>query len=124
MGAAARSIGANSDVTGALFAADFAVRAGPLSITAVGLQVGDGTEVLFPEAPYRRRIRRLVQREGRVLVLEPRPGHIFDPELFAGPSGRPLFKSQPAKSGGAQAWWSDRARAALAHSHPPGSSTP
>lgn len=79
------------------------MRQGPLRTTVVGLEITPtATLVLFPEHQFRSRIRRLVEREGQLLVLVSPHAKIAvgslvlveslaDRFLFAGPSGQPVF---------------------------------
>lgn len=87
---------------------------GRLRLTVVGIDLAPGaTYVIFPEQLLRGRVRRLVEREGQVLVLWPRSGHVLDRVLFAGADGRPVFADYPAMAGGAQGFWERRGQAAL-----------
>lgn len=87
---------------------------GPFRLTTVGLTLPSGmTWVIFPEQVYRSRIRRLVDRDGRLLLLLPRPGHTFDRLLFAGAGGGPVFVDQPGMITGVQSYWERRALRAL-----------
>jgi hypothetical protein len=87
---------------------------GPLRLTVVGIDVTRTTTlVIFPEVLFRRRIRRLVARDGQILVLWPRRGKIFDHLWYAGATGRPIFSDQPAAATGAQRYWERRGLAAL-----------
>lgn len=85
---------------------------GPFRLTTVGLTLPSGmTWVIFPEQIYRTRVRRTVERDGRVLMLLPRPGHTFEPLVFASASGGRVFGDQPGM--GAQPYWERRALRAL-----------
>jgi hypothetical protein len=94
------------------------LRAGPFRLTVVGLTLPSGkTWVVFPQRLGRSRIRRLVERDERLLVLMPRPGHLLDQPLFAGVSGSPVFVDQHPIATTAQSYWERRAKRAL-QSHP------
>ncbi len=68
--------------------------AGPLRVSVIAVQTGDPRPVLlFPEAPYVRRIRRAVTRDGAVLVLGSRRRRLPGGALYAAGSGAPLFRS-------------------------------
>ena len=82
------------------------LRQGPLRSTVVGLEITPTVIlVVYPEPYFRRRIRRLVEREGQLLVLVHPPAKVavgshggpvkvergWHRILYAGPSGRPVF---------------------------------
>jgi hypothetical protein len=93
---------------------------GPVRLTVVGFEMKSmGTFVIFPELWFRARIRRLVAREGQILVLEPRRGKTFDHVWYAGASGQPVFSDQPPLSHRAQSFWERKAVAALNRENPP-----
>jgi hypothetical protein len=80
------------------------VRLGPLWWTVVGLEITPtATVVIYPEQLFRSRIRRLVEREGQLLVL------VLPPDspawfLYAGPSGRPVFAEMARTTGRYGSW--------------------
>ena len=85
---------------------------GPFRLTTVGLTLPSGmTWVIFPEQIYRTRVRRMVERDGRMLMLLPRPGHNVDWLVFADASGSRVFGDQPGMA--AQPYWEHRALRAL-----------
>lgn len=62
------------------------------TLTVVGIELAPGaTWVIYPEQILRSRVRRLVEREGKLLVLMPRPGHLNLGFLYGGPDGHPVF---------------------------------
>lgn len=87
---------------------------GPVRWTVVGIEITPTTTfVIFPEQLFRGGIRRLVAREGQVLLLRPRHGKVLDHLWYAGASGRPVFSDQSALSSAAQGYWQRRGLAAL-----------
>jgi hypothetical protein len=92
------------------------MRYGPLSRTVVALEITPkATLVIYPEEWFRSRIRRLVEHEGQLLVLLPRPEKIFAPLLYAGPNGSPAFAENRALAADPARFGELRGLAALAH---------
>jgi len=92
------------------------MRYGPLRRTVVGVEITPTTTlVLFPEFWFRGRIRRLVEQEGQVLVLLPRSKKLNQTNMYAGPTGRPVFRDNDLASD-VQGFWEPRGLAALARS--------
>ena len=91
------------------------MRYGPLRRTVVGLEITPtATLVIYPEEWFRSRVRRLVEREGELLVLLPRPDKVLAPFLYAGPSGSPVFAENRALAADPQRFGERRGLVALA----------
>lgn len=87
---------------------------GPIRWTVVGIDITPTTTlVIFPEQPLRCRIRRRVAREGKALVLWPRPGKAFDIRWYAGIGGRPVYSDYLAPSLTLTSYWERRGLEAL-----------